>query len=829
MVRIPSVDAQPVQEPGAAAAGTSPRDLDLPGNGNGAGDRTRPAADAEAVYQQGVSSSAAGRIGEALSYFRQALRMTPGHAGAWTELGLVCARQRRLQAAEVCFRRAMAVDQQTATTHNHLGVTLQQLGRISEAAACYNQALTLQPDYAEPHYNLGNLARSGKHFTEAADHYRAALRLKPRAAEIHNHLGLALQGAQEFEAAVVSFREAVRLNPGLAEAHNNLGVTLQQLGKLEEATACFRKSLDCRPDAAGVSNNLGLVLRQLGQRAEAVEQFRKTVHLQPNYAEAHNNLGVALRDLGRLQEAVASYRDALQFNPDYPEALNNLGNALRDLGENEEACASLRRAIQVRSGYAEAHNNLGIVLHQQGKYAEAMASYEEALRLRPEYPEAHLNRALSWLGSGDWPRGWPEYEWRWRLKDIAVRRFSQPAWDGRSLGGRTILVYSEQGLGDTIQFVRLLPLVRQHGGKVLLECQSELFRLLAGCSGVDQIVARGQALPAFDVHAALLSLPGLLGATVDTVRADVPYLSADSLRVREWRKRLQTHTGLRIGIVWQGSQQYKGDRHRSVSLASFEPLAQLPGVRLFSLQFGPGRDQLKGWDRYKIIDLQPEMAAADGGFLETAAVIANLHLVISVDTAVAHLAGALAAPVWVALPFACDWRWLRDGEETSWYPTMRLFRQKSPGGWSDVFQRMAEALEREREKLSSRQPLAAEPSPGEILDRIGALEVCRQRIAERLEGEAIDRDLSRCRAAGARIVNEPAELVALAGEFRTIHEAIWNATEAMHRAQRSPDSGLSLNELARKVATLSQQRDDLKHRVDALYWDMPAALGTCTG
>jgi hypothetical protein len=320
-----------------------------------------------------------------------------------------------------------------------------------------------------------------------------------------------------------------------------------------------------------------------------------------------------------------------------------------------------------------------------------MASYEQALRIEPDYVPARWNRALASLLLGNFEQGWVEYEWRWKRKQQPQRSFRQALWDGRELSGRTILLHAEQGLGDTLQFIRYAPLVKERGGRVIVECQPSLLELLGSCRGIDVLEAQGSALPEFDVQAPLLSLPRILGTSLATIPANVPYVVADAELVGRCRQELEAVPGFRIGIAWQGSTMHKRDRQRSLPLGRFEPLARLPGVRLLSLQVGAGADQLRDLgDRFPIADLGGRFDP--WSLRDAAAVISVLDLVISVDSAMAHLAGALGVPIWLLLPFASDWRWLLEREDSPWYPTMRLFRQSEPGDWDGVFDRVTNAL-----------------------------------------------------------------------------------------------------------------------------------------
>jgi tetratricopeptide (TPR) repeat protein len=514
-------------------------------------------------------------------------------------------------------------------------------------------------------------------------------------ATISEALAIAIQhhNAGRLSAAEQIYRQILAVEPNHADALHLLGVVAHQVGEHEIAVQCIQRAIALNAAEAPFHNNLGTALRALRRNAEAVACCRRAVELNPNYVDAHYNLGNGLKGQGKLDEAIACYRRALELRPDYAEAYNNLGTALNDQGKLDEAAACYHRALELKPNYAEAHNNLGLALHDQGKLDEAVACYGRAIELNPDYADPHLGRALARLLVGDWQRGWPEYQWRWQTKDSTPRHFPQPPWNGESLAAKTILLHAEQGLGDTIQFIRYAPIVKRHGAAVIVECQKPLVGLLEGCAGVDRLVGQGDDLPAFDVHAPLLSVPGILKTSLVDIPVGIPYLFAKPALVEFWRKRLAELDGFKVGIAWQGSPAYRGDRFRSIPLRCFAALAQIPGVRLISLQKGAGVEQLaEVCDLFAVTDLSAELDERSGPFMDTAAVMKSLDLVITSDTASAHLAGALGAAVWVALPLAPDWRWLLDRCDSPWYPTMRLFRQTKLGDWQGVFQEIAKAL-----------------------------------------------------------------------------------------------------------------------------------------
>jgi tetratricopeptide (TPR) repeat protein len=580
-----------------------------------------------------------------------------------------------------------------ATTADLFNLALQhhQAGNLHQAEGHYYQVLQADPYHADAMHLLGVLAAQVGQFERAAECHRRALQLAPHVPGYHFDLAIAYRRLGRRTEAIESYQQTVRLQPDNVGAHNNLGNALREEGRLEEAIRHYRLALQYKPDFADGYNNLGNALYDLGRLDEAEANYREAIRLNPEYVAAHSNLGVVLADLGRWEEAVASDRLVLRWQPDNAGAHNNLGHVLTQLARFDDAVAHLHEALRLDPGYVDARNNLGVALHEQGNLDEARIIYDQVLEMQPDHVDAHFNRGLLRLLSGDLERGWSDYEWRERRKDYRKRTWQQPRWDGSALAGRTILVYAEQGLGDSLQFIRYAPLLQERGGRVLVECPPVLAELLATCPGVERVIPTGSPLPAFDFQAPLLSLPGLCRTTLATIPANIPYLRADPQRAAYWRDRLDGFTGFKIGIAWQGSRHHKGDHLRSFALAQFTPLTALPGIRLFSLQKGPGTEQLENMGGgLPVTDLGTSFAA--DSLMDAAAAMTALDLIITVDSALAHLAGALGLPVWVALPFAPDFRWMREREDSPWYPRMRLFRQARVGDWDDVFQRITGAV-----------------------------------------------------------------------------------------------------------------------------------------
>jgi tetratricopeptide (TPR) repeat protein len=596
------------------------------------------------------------------------------------------------QAEQLC-RQLLHAEPRNADAWQLLGTVLQDCGKLPEAVDALRRAVQIRPTDVHSHHRLALALVSLGQRSQAIAHFRQALQLKPDHAEALAHLGVALAEEGQRKEAIACFQQTLRQHPTAAPTLHNLGVALAQEGRHAEAQESLERALQLQPDYAEACYSLGSVLQQMGRREEAIVRFRRCLQLQPNHAGACNNLGLVLTEEKEPHEAVIFLQHAIRLRSDMKEAHNNLGLAYTDLGRFAEAEASFQHALRLDWRYAEAHSNLGNTYKEQGRLIEALACYQLALWLNPDAYSTRYNRSLALLQQGNYAEGWKEYEWRWKRPQTPPRPFREPRWDGSSLPDKTILIWAEQGLGDTIQFVRYAATVKQRVGRVIFYCPPPLVELLSRCPGVDQIVAEGEIVTGFDVQAPLMSLLAICGTTLATVPAETPYIVVDPERVTAWRDRLPEDGTFRIGIVWQGNPRHGWDRHRSAPLLSLEPLARLEGVSLISLQKGPGREQIEAVrKRITVLDLGDELDASGGAFVDTSAVMQSLDLVVTVDTAAAHLAGALGVPVWLALSRIADWRWLCEREDTPWYPSMRLFQQKQLGDWQTVFTAMAELL-----------------------------------------------------------------------------------------------------------------------------------------
>jgi tetratricopeptide (TPR) repeat protein len=488
-------------------------------------------------------------------------------------------------------------------------------------------------------------------------------------------------------------RQALRGAPPAesARAMSMLAAIAADKGRLEEGMDWVRRARQADPRAASPAYVSGRLFQDAGRLPEAEASYREAVALDPAHARAYNNLGCVLHMQGRLDDALAAYRRALDLDASLPQANQNYASIVRDTGALERAAEQYRRQTLADPTDAMAFNDLGNTLRELGRHREALQAFERALALDPGLAQAHFIRSFVLLLLGDYAAGWKEYDWRWRLPafDAPVRRFPQPMWNGAPLAG-TVLLHAEQGLGDTLQFVRYAPRVAERCRRVILECQPELASLLHGVAGAAEVLARGAPLPPFDAHAPLMSLPSLLGTTLETIPWEGPYVRADPARAAQWD--VQSHAAgarLRAGLVWAGRPQQWDDRKRSLSLDRLAPLGAVAGVTFFSLQLGEAAAQAVAPPAgLRLVDLTSRIA----DFADTAALVSRLDLVVTIDTSVAHLAGAMGVPVWVLVAHAPDWRYHLGRDDQPWYPSMRLFRQDRDGDWSGAIARLAGAL-----------------------------------------------------------------------------------------------------------------------------------------
>jgi tetratricopeptide (TPR) repeat protein len=528
------------------------------------------------------------------------------------------------------------------------GIRHHQAGRFAEAEQIYRQVLQTYPKHDMAFHLLGKIAMERKEFDNAADLFRHAIELNSSVSGYHNDLGNALCAQGRFGQGADSYRTALQIQPDFAEAHNNLSIALRELGRLDESISACRKALSIKPDYADALLNLAGVLSETGDFEGAIACCRQAIQIRPTDAVAHSNLGGALRRAGRQDEAIAACRHALELRPAYAEAYNNLGAALEQKGAFDEAVAAYRRAIGIKADYALAHVNLGITL----------------LRL------------------ADYASGWAELEWRLKMKQP---RFGQPHWKGEQGTGGTLLLHNDEGMGDAIHFVRYAPLVEARGWQVIVQVQSGLAPLFQTNPSLGKIIPMDAPVPEFQQQCPLFNLPLIF--LDQPIPAAVPYLIPDPQRVESWKLRLGDPAGKkRVGIVWAGNPKVRDDNTRSLKCEQLARLGRLPGIQFFSLQKGRGQTEAPPGSDWTL--LGPLIKDVS----DTAAIMSLMDLIITTDTMPAHLAGALGRPVWTMLQYIADFRWLWNRADSLWYPTMRLFRQSSPGDWNSVLDRVTAEL-----------------------------------------------------------------------------------------------------------------------------------------
>ena len=609
------------------------------------------------------------------------------------------------QAAQL-YRQLIASGKAGAVAYANLAVLLENAAPTAELVALLRQALVIEPEFAEAYANLGMLQLRSGEFEAAIASFQALIGLRPQAADAYAHLAMALKESGDLQASRQASEAALAIEPRHLAALSNLGHCLHLLGDPGAAIAVYYQRLAFEPNHAETLSNLGISLQAQGDLAFAIGCFTKAVALNPAYPEAHSNLGAALQETGDFQGALDHCRTALALRPEFAEAHSNLGNALQSQGDLDGALAAYAEALARKPAFAQAHVNRGMALQCRGDLQEAIAAYRRALDLDPVNPGAHANLAMALLSQGDYEQGWSEYTWRWRTGKLSRSALmaSRPAWDpaGPPLGpGEPLLLLSEQGLGDSLQFMRYCQALEQKVGGDVVFCAPDPLVELARLSGAAARVCSHQDAAALGLGRwfPLLSVPGLLGVTAGEPLVKEPYLRVPEPRRAAWAERLQASLAdgqsAIIGLNWQGAPQAETNilRGRSLPLAEFAPLAKTKGVALVSLQKGVGseqRDHVSFVDRF--VGCQP-MIDHTWDFVDTAAIVLACDLVITSDTAVAHLAGGLGVPTWLLLHPVPDWRWGLEGSTSPWYPSMRLFRKKPGSHWSELMGEVHQALE----------------------------------------------------------------------------------------------------------------------------------------
>lgn len=607
--------------------------------------------------------------------------------------GLDALNRGRFKAAEESFLKSLELVPDRPSTLCNLSIAYAKMERYEEALVICNKAIALKPDFAEAYTNRGDVLYWMGLLDDAIESCNKAISLRPDSATAYSIRGNSMKKLRRLDEALANYDIAIELKPDFYEVYFNRGNVLKEFKRLDEALGSYDKSIGLKPNFSAAYLNRGMALTELKRLDEALVSYDKAIALNPNFAEAYFNRGNALTELKRPDEALVSYDKAIELNPNFAEAYFNRGNALKEFRRLGEALESYDKAIALKPSYAQAYGNRGMALTELKRLDEALVSYDKAIVLKPDHYVTLWNQANLLLLLGNFTRGLKQYEYRGSRQEFSKhRRHELPLLlDAALIKGKTLLIYNELYFGDMIQFCRYAILAEHKGAKVIISAQNNLHDLLATLSPSIEIIPEKTEPNRFDYHVPLMSLPLAFHTELETIPANVPYLHSDKARVARWNQIIGDH-GFKIGICWQGSNLSE-ESGRSFPLMEFGKLSQMPNVRLISLQKYDGIDQLERLpSNMKIERLGDEFDSGPQAFLDTAAVMENLDLVITCDTAIAHLAGALARPTWVALKYVPDWRWFLDRNDSPWYPTMRLFRQDKPEHWQSAFEKMELAI-----------------------------------------------------------------------------------------------------------------------------------------
>lgn len=770
----------------------------------------------DALHLLGVLHAQTGRLERAAELLVAAVRAKPNEAAAQFNLGSTLRRLGRAGEALACFDTAIGLDARYADAHFGRANAFGELGRPDDALAGYDRVLALKPDHADALVRRATTLQALGRPAEALDGVDRVLALKGNRADLFRLRGMLLVDLQRPHEALQSYDRAVALDPRDGESFSNRGNLLRDLGRLDEALASHDRAIDARPDRAELLSNRGATLAALRRFAEALADYNRALSIQPDFAAAHSNRGAALREMQRLDEALASYDRAIALAPELAAAHDNRGVVLRHLDRLDESIASHDAAVALEPDNAEASSNRGVTLQELQRFDEALSSYDRALALSNEDREAGWNKAQLLLLRGDFAGGWPLYEARRRKPEFPlVGEPAVPLWrPGMPLAGKSVLVHWEQGLGDTIQFCRYLLLLRTQAGRVLFAPQRPLMGLMRGLGANIEIVDPDDPPKAYELRLPLLSLPLALGTTA--IPADVPYLRAEPERVDRWRGRL-AGDDLRVGVCWQGNRSAI-DRGRSFPAAALWVLSQVPGVRLISLQKGEGVAQLADLPGgMRIETLGEDFDTRPEAFLDSAAVLTLCDLVVTSDTAMAHLAGALGVKTWLALKAVPDWRWQLERRDSPWYPTLRLFRQPSRGAWDPVFTEMATELGRLAGAARPRNDTPRVPiSWGEVIDKITILEIKVGHLKDVRSRANVAHELELLTAIAAPQLAQSSDLAAHKTALRAVNQALWDVEDALRRLEAAGRFDDEFVMLARSVYRQNDQRAAIKRRINEL-------------
>ncbi len=778
-----------------------------------------------------------GQWRDVIAILNQAIEIMPNYADAHNNLGNALREQGDIIAAIGSYNKAIELNPKHPDAHYNLGNALREHGDLNAAAASYTKGLEQNSNSPDIHYCLGDVMMEQGDINGAIASYNKVIKLNPNHTEAFLNLGVALIKYGDIPAAIASYRKVLELKPKSPDAHNNLGNALAQQRQIDAAIASYVKALEIEPKHPDAHNNLGNAIAQKGDIVAAIRYYNKALELKPKHPDAHNNLGNALVQQGEIAAAIASYSKAIELMPNHSDAHNNLGNTLIEQGDIKGAITCYGKAIEIKPNDSDAYNNMGNALVQQGDFNAAISSYNKAIEVDPNHPDAHWNSSLTLLLSGDYKAGWEKYEWRANLTKNAYKPHASPQcskWDGKALRPREkLLLVSEQGLGDTLQFMRYAIFLKEQGIDISLCAQPKLHNLIAASGIADLQLTTLQANQVIDGHwIPLLSLPRHLNISPENPIITEPYIKTTQELTDKWEKILSAEQRPVIGINWQGkpTTEKTSLKGRSLPLENFASIANKTNATLLSLQKGFGSEQLDTCSfKNQFVSCQ-EQINQTWDFLETAAIIANCDLVITNDTSVAHLAGGMGKTTWLLLHKVPDWRWGIKGDDTFWYPSMRLFRQSESGKWGEILERVAEELQKyfkglgdATQKKSSPKTIAKREntqnilvpiSLGKLIDKITILEIKLQHLA------------------GTAHENAENELLALKSAFKKLHLSIdptiihrlrqinldlWQTKDSIHKQVRQKAITEDLVNLVILYYHQSDVRETIKKEINTSY------------
>lgn len=609
-------------------------------------------------------------------------------------IGVIKHQQGYSDEAEQWLRQSLALNPEAVEVNFNLGLSLLAQNKMNEALLFFEKTTDINPTYANAYFQIGNIHKTANQFNKAISSYEKCLLLNPNHHEALNCLGVVLCRQNKQDQAISCFTKALVIHPQFPEALNNMGVAYLELDRPDQTKEFCEKAIALRPDYTAALNNLGTALKEEGSYNDAIKYYERALSLDPNLLEARNNLGLSIM-FGRssIESALTCFREVLKRSPNHPEALNNLGITLCHQGQFDEGITCYRRALDIKHDYTDALSNLACALRATGNATEALSLFEQVVRQKPNFAEAHNNYAMMLMSLGQFVKGFREYEWRWKTSQLkeAYRDFGRPCWRGEDLTNKTLFIYAEQGFGDTLQFCRFVSFIKKNNTNIILEVPEPLVRLVKSLKGVDAIIPYGESPPAFDFQCPMLDLPLVFNIDVQSIPADTPYLYAEPDDIAHWKKRLTSRLNIKkVGLVWSGNPRKHSfelaaiDRQRSLPIHFLEPLFQSSGIEFYSLQ----KDATSIPATYPLINFMDDCS----DFADTAALISQLDLVISVDTAAVHLAGALGKPVWLLNRYDSCWRWLSGRDDSPWYPKLYQFRQTQYNDWKSVIERVVQQL-----------------------------------------------------------------------------------------------------------------------------------------